>query len=254
MTAHLTDADYRRMARAGMAALTAAQGLDLFDLALTTDHEWLLPMRLDPVALRAQGDALPALLRGLVRVAPRRAAADGAVDGGAALVERLAGLGEPEQDLALLELVLAHVATVLGHADPAALDPGHAFTELGFDSLTAVELRNRLNRATGRRLAATLVFDHPTPVALAGHLRRELIGTAPTPDEVVSAEIDRLGRALAPLVADPGVRDRAADRLHALLARWAEPTGGEADEVDIESSSVEQLLDFVDREFGINFS
>ncbi|MYW42115.1 KR domain-containing protein, partial [Streptomyces sp. SID161] len=94
-----------------------------------------------------------------------------------ALVRKLAGLPEAEQRRIVLELVRAHVAAVLGYAGADAIAPGRAFTEIGFDSLTAVNLRNRLTEATDMRLSATLVFDYPTPAALADHLLTELLGS-----------------------------------------------------------------------------
>ncbi|MBZ6107993.1 SDR family NAD(P)-dependent oxidoreductase, partial [Streptomyces olivaceus] len=101
----------------------------------------------------------------------------GAGAGAGTLAGRIAALGgRAEQQAALLTLVREQAAEVLGHSGPGAVDPTTAYRDLGFDSVTAVELRNRLNKATGLRLASTIVFDHPTARDLAAHLRDELVG------------------------------------------------------------------------------
>ncbi|WP_446467188.1 type I polyketide synthase, partial [Streptomyces sp. BRA346] len=181
MGSGLDDVDLRRIARGGVAPIPADEGLALFDAAHADGSAAVLfPMRLDYAGLRTEATAtgtVPALFRGLVRAPVRRAAtaATGTADG-STLVRRLAGLGRPEQDRELLELVCGRVAAVLGHGGADAIESGRAFKELGFDSLTAVELRNDLKTVTGLRLPATLVFDYPTPTALAGYLRDELLG------------------------------------------------------------------------------
>ncbi|QKV96584.1 SDR family NAD(P)-dependent oxidoreductase [Streptomyces sp. NA02950] len=173
LTAHLTDADVERMARSGVRPLATEDGLALFDTALATEEAFLLPIGLDLPALR-RAAVLPPPLRGLVPAPARRTAAGRAEPG--ALTDRLAGLAPAERDAVLLELVRTHVAAVLGHGPDMVLDPRRAFREAGFDSLTAVELRNRLGTAVGLRLPATLVFDYPDAHALVGHLRTELLG------------------------------------------------------------------------------
>ncbi|WTW99071.1 SDR family NAD(P)-dependent oxidoreductase [Streptomycetaceae bacterium NBC_01309] len=205
MTAHLTGADRARAARAGIRALGTREGLRLFDAVTggaaatgrpgTPGHPVapsavFVPAPLDLAGLRgraaATGEPVPALLRGLVRP-PRRtaSAASAAPTATGGLAARLAALDAAERDAELLGLVTAAVAGVLG-ADPEAVGPRRAFSEMGMDSLTAVELRNRLNAATGLRLPATLVFDYPTPIALAVHLRGELL--ADTGGEPAEAE------------------------------------------------------------------
>ncbi|WP_405445295.1 type I polyketide synthase [Streptomyces achromogenes] len=177
MTGTLDEADRARMTRGGMTALSAAEGTALFDRALRAGRPALAPVRLSLPALRAQGPGLAPVLRALVgRPVRREAAAEGTGAGG--LAERLAALGAEERAEALLHTVRTHVAAVLGHADPGGVDTERAFKDLGFDSLAAIELRNSLSAELGRRLSATLVFDHPSPDALAAHLGT-LIGDAP---------------------------------------------------------------------------
>ncbi|AXK37873.1 SDR family NAD(P)-dependent oxidoreductase [Streptomyces armeniacus] len=180
MTSGMADADRARMARTGVVPLSSGQGLALLDSALGLDGKSVLvPARIDTAALRArsEGGAVPAMLRKLVRTPPRRVTQAGTAGGGT-WTDRLAGLPEGEQRALLLELVHAQVAAVLGHGDASTVDTQRAFKDLGFDSLTAVELRNRLNAATGLRLPSTLIFDHPTPAALAEHLHAQTAGTA----------------------------------------------------------------------------
>ncbi len=174
MAGGLDEAARTRMARIGVSELSPEDGLALLDAAEHVDRALLLPIRLDlrRIGSAAAGGAeLPALLRGLVRAPARRAARGG----GGALARRLAQVPAGERERVVLELVRAEVAGVLGHASAQAIPERRAFTELGMDSLAAVELRNRLAASTGRTLPATLVFDHPTPAALAEHLLGELL-------------------------------------------------------------------------------
>ncbi|MEU0839173.1 SDR family NAD(P)-dependent oxidoreductase [Streptomyces sp. NPDC005962] len=191
MTGTMTDADVRRIARSGMAPLSSRDGLELFDTACAVDGEAVLvPLHLDTAALREQAaeGALPALFRGLVRATPRRrtASAAAAAADGPSLARRLAGLDEAEREKALLDLVRTHAAVVLGFEDPEAVGATRGFLELGFDSLTSVELRNRLNAATGLRLPPTLLFDHPTPELVARQLLAGLAGSVAAEGGAVS--------------------------------------------------------------------
>ncbi|WP_143079259.1 type I polyketide synthase, partial [Streptomyces monashensis] len=177
LTAHLGDTDRRRLTRDGVQPLSAEHGLALFDAALARDSATFVAARFDFAALRRRPGGVHAVLRGLVRTPVRRTAAGGGASDAGAAGEWLARLPEPEARRALLDLVRTHAATALGHETAEAVPADGVFKELGFDSLTAVELRNRLNEATGLRLSPTTIFDHPTAQALAEHLWQTWSGT-----------------------------------------------------------------------------
>nr|WP_317987129.1 SDR family NAD(P)-dependent oxidoreductase [Streptomyces kanamyceticus] len=170
LTGNLDTAELARLARSGIVPMSSEQGLGLFDAAHSLDEALVATARLD-VAAWASGTAnevVGALARGLTmphtgRV--RATAASGARGSGSGpeLAQRLAGMSGTERRNHLVDLVRTHAAAVLGHGSATAVEAERAFKDLGFDSLTAVELRNRLATATGLRLPATLVFDHPTP-------------------------------------------------------------------------------------------
>ena len=164
LVAQLGEADLARLARLGFVGMPAEQILDLFDVARAGAEPLLAPVELNLRALRSRaGDGtLSPLLRAIVPVSARR--------GSDSLARRLASVPEAEREIVVTELVRSHAATVLGHSSAADIDPDRPFQELGFDSLGAVELRNRLAAATGLRLPPTLVFDYPTAAALARHL------------------------------------------------------------------------------------
>ncbi len=153
--------------RLGFVPMPPEQGLELLDAALTLpDDSQLAPVAFDSAVLRSQAAAgtLPAVLRGLVPVPASRAAGQGTLAG------RLATVPAAEHEALALELTRGHVAAVLGHSSPGEVDPDTAFRDLGFDSLAAVELRNRLVADTGLSLPPTLVFDYPSTLAVARQL------------------------------------------------------------------------------------
>ncbi|MET1075341.1 MAG: SDR family NAD(P)-dependent oxidoreductase, partial [Umezawaea sp.] len=168
-----------RLSRGGFSALSDAEGLALFDAALATGDDLLLPVRVTLGALRAGDGTVPRLWRGLVRNPVRRKASAADEAAVAGLAGRLAALPEAERLPEVLEIVRAYVAAVLGYSSAAEVDASRAFKELGFDSLTAVEFRNQLSAATGLRLPATLVFDYPTAAVLTDFLCGELLGDVP---------------------------------------------------------------------------
>ncbi|NBM14279.1 type I polyketide synthase [Streptomyces sp. GC420] len=189
MTENLDEVDLARVRRLGIAEMPTAEALALFDAACAIDRPVVIPARLDVAALRNRtGDELPPLLRDLVGTGrPARNRASATRDGD--LPARLAALPEGEAETAVLDWVGEQVAVVLGHPSGTSVDADQAFTHLGFDSLTSVELCNRLASATGLRLPSTLVFSYPTPRELGGHIAG-LLRPAPSasPDSDTGAD------------------------------------------------------------------
>ncbi|HVH97331.1 MAG TPA: type I polyketide synthase, partial [Enhygromyxa sp.] len=173
MAARLSDVSLARMERSGISALAADEGLRLFDDALALDDALLAPVHLVPNLLAERGEQLPSVFRGLVRASKPRRAAAAAPD--SALAQRLASLDAAERRRTMIDVVRSEAASVLGQAT-AKLPVDQSLQELGLDSLMAVELRNRLQVASGLRLPATLLFDYPTPIAIAEMLLAELLG------------------------------------------------------------------------------
>ncbi|MGW3435141.1 KR domain-containing protein, partial [Streptomyces melanosporofaciens] len=263
MTTELADADVNRMSRTGMVALTPEAGLALFDATRDLDGAVLVPMTMDMASV---SESVPALLRGLVRAPARRtaesAAASTGVDPVAELKQHLGGKSETERERILVDLVCDQVAVVLGYASGQAIEPGHAFKDLGFDSLSAVELRNRLNAITGTRLPATLVFDYPTPASLGRFLREEVTPADGPATEPVFGELDRLESTLSALDSGSETHDKVMARLQGLVAKWSAGGTGQVsgtatalddemdDDSEIESATADEIFKLIDDEFG----
>jgi acyl transferase domain-containing protein/acyl carrier protein len=247
MTGDLGEMDLDRWERAGVSALSDEQGLALLDMARGATQPLLVPVRLDRGALRAQAKAgtLPPILRALFRTSVRQAS-----DTHGSLATRLAASPESQWQAIVLELVQSHVAGVLGHTSSHAIDPQRAFKDLGFDSLSAVELRNRLSQATGMRLPTAVIFDHPSPAAVAEFLRSKVGGTGPT-RPAIDEELDRLDGMLTSMAGHDMERERIGRRLRSLLARVGGdvPDNGNAvtDEM-IHSATASEILELVNEE------
>ncbi|MEV4362559.1 type I polyketide synthase [Nonomuraea sp. NPDC049625] len=258
MTGHLDEADLSRLSRSGMGALGLDEGLGLFDRALSVDEAALVPIHLDLATLRAgaaKGFGHP-LFRGLVRISTRRVLA-AETPMGESLTDRLAALPEAERAPMLLDLVRGHVAAVLGFAGPESVEPGRAFKDLGFDSLTAVELRNRLKAITGLRLPVSLIFDYPNAAALAGHLLEELAPPAHSAEQQVLAELDRIEARLAVMAAECATAGEITARLEQLVFSWKErhqESGATVEDVadQLSSATADEIISFIDSEFGLS--
>nr|WP_324611274.1 type I polyketide synthase [Streptomyces sp. FxanaA7] len=237
-------------ARPLLRELTVPDMTSACDAALRTGLPALVAVRPDGTALRAHAH-LPAVLRDLAGTRVRTASAGTDSD---APVLRLEGLTEQERYQAVLDLVRAESAVVLGHEDAGAVASDRAFQELGFDSMTAVELRNRLTARTGIALSATLAFDHPSPAALTEHVLAQLLPEhQAAPHSPVDAELRRLEALLVRAPEEAAERRDIVVRLQTLLSRLTEAHDEEpsADLTGrIEAASAEEIFALIDDQLG----
>ncbi|QUR67443.1 SDR family NAD(P)-dependent oxidoreductase [Mycobacterium spongiae] len=255
MTANLSDRDLARMKQVGLAPLATDHALQLLDTALLVDHAVVVAAQLDAGALTTNAE-VPPLWRELVRRPTRRVVHDTQDSATVAgLNARLKTLTPERRHHELVQLVTGNVATVLGHSSTIEIDANKAFQELGFDSLTAVELRNRLKTATGLTLTPTLIFDYPTPDALAGYLSAEL-GTSAAASNGEPNPMSRfndIARELGALIHDadwsPEDQKHLTKRLHALLTDVTAERSTTGDD-DITTASEAELFAILDEELG----
>ncbi|HEY8985400.1 MAG TPA: beta-ketoacyl synthase N-terminal-like domain-containing protein [Streptomyces sp.] len=253
MAAGLSDAEVRRLADSGFPPLCVNKALSLFDAALNHPAAHLVPLTIDTGKLPRP---LPPLLAGLERSAARRSVSVAPPRTDTASLRGTLEEMSPEERLEhLTDLVVRSACAVLGHTDPGRVRAEQPFTDLGFDSLTAVELRNRLGAATGLTLPATVTFDHPTPLAVARHLLDALGSDGPGSAAALLGQLDRLDGALADAHLDDEDRTAAVTRLRALAARLeaaAEPAPGEGIGEQVADASAEELVALLSKEFGIS--
>ncbi|MFI6369258.1 type I polyketide synthase, partial [Nocardia sp. NPDC050630] len=238
----LDTGDTARIGRDGVRPLSTEAGLALFDAAVTQADPVVVAADFDPVALRDAARVVPVLGD---LVGGRPAAAQGPV---AHARLELAGLTDDAQVKQLLETVRTQIAIVLGHGRSDQIDSVANFRDLGFDSLTSVELRNRVKSVTGLQLPATAVYDHPTPTALAQYLHRQVVGERPAG---VMRELTRLEASLAQLEPNDDVLMEVSARLAALVGEIAARGRPKPpDDDDLRSASADELVDMIRREFG----
>ncbi len=232
-----------RMRRNGMNPLDAATAIGCLRAAVDSGDVQVAVADIDWARFGAGYRSTPhrALLGGLIGAIAAPAETEAA-----APLAGLAELSEVERTRTLLRLVREHAAAVLGHADTAGIGDRTPFKELGFDSLTAVEFRNSLAAAAGLSLPSTMVFDHPTPAALADLLRQELVPTPPDPAVRVGRLIDELEAGLAELPESGADRAELLVRVRRLLAK---PDSGEG---SLENASQDEVFDFIDKELGLS--
>ncbi|CQD13553.1 RifB protein [Mycobacterium lentiflavum] len=266
MTRHLDERDKARMSRIGLAPMATEQALRLFDTAMLAERPVMVAARIDPGALADNGATLPPLLSQLVARPIRRVIdeTDTTAASMTSLVARLQGLSPEQRHSELVDLVSRNAATVLGRPNAGDINAGSVFQDLGFDSLTAVELRNRLKTATGLTLSPTLIFDYPTPIVLAEHLETRLVvpgvvNSAEQPDVMARfARFNDITRELQTLLNQPDWQpeDKAhlTTRIQTLLttlgAHLDPHDQQEADDEDIHSASESELFAILDEELG----
>ncbi|MEU5406098.1 SDR family NAD(P)-dependent oxidoreductase [Nocardia asteroides] len=251
MTSDLGEADLLRLRREGLLPLGADEGMALFDAALAGGRADFVAIRVDRNALGEAGPGeLRPVMRGLVRPARRRVSEP--VGTAPDLAVRLHGQSAAEQDRIVLDVIRAQAAAVLGHEGADAMAPDKPFSDIGFDSLGVMEFRNRLKSAAGVQLSTTAMFDYPTPAALAGFLRRELVPDD-DPAQRLSTGIEALARDLGSAELSAGARSELATTLTALLRTLdvtvAVPVAEVDPDLDVDSldgADDDELFAFID--------
>ncbi|CQD13555.1 erythronolide synthase, modules 3 and 4 [Mycobacterium lentiflavum] len=264
MTQHLSERDKARMSRAGLAPLSTPHALQVFDEAMLADRPLLVAAHIDSAGLGA-GGAVPPVLRDLVRRPGRRLISDAdAAVSTSGLATRLQGLSPEQRHHQLVELVCTNAATVLGRSN-ADIEAQLPFQDLGFDSLTAVELRNRIKMATGLTLSPSLIFDFPTPAALAAHIDEQLDSVTTGAPAAASDQLARfarfndIARELQTLVDQPNwtpdEKTRLAARIQAIVNELESPsplTTSESQVIDedITTATERELFAILDDDLG----
>jgi NAD(P)-dependent dehydrogenase (short-subunit alcohol dehydrogenase family)/acyl carrier protein len=236
-----------RISRAGVVPLIPGEGLEIFDLAVAGKRADIMGLRLDFGTLRAlaRRQMLPPLLSELVGT-PSSHSSNGH---SSELTARLLSVAENERENVMVEFVQNEIAGLLGYASSDAVDSGLTFKELGFDSLGAVDLRNRLMLVTGLRLPTTLVFNYPTPVVLASYLLGQLALTPGEGTATIDSDLQKLETSVRSLVRDDGDHARIVWRVRELLSTLeaGDPDQGQGDvEGRIESATVAELFEMVE--------
>ncbi|MFD5453057.1 phosphopantetheine-binding protein, partial [Streptomyces sp. NPDC127100] len=259
MTQHMSATDALVLARNGVLPMSEEEGLALFDQAIASGEPVVVPAPINTSQVRARleaGDAVSPLLQGLVKVRPRlrtaATAADSSEELSALLPQRLAQVPAEERLPVLLDFVREQAASILGLDGVEAVVPHRGLLDLGFDSLTAVELRNRLGRAAGLRLPTTLVFDHPTAQGIASYLLGQLAldeeAGSGSPRSLLDG-VASLEAALLSAEPDDTVREELAARLQSLLLGLTD--GGGATAARIGEASDDEIFEFIDNELGL---
>jgi acyl transferase domain-containing protein/acyl carrier protein len=259
----MTDADSAaQLERRGLLRMDPAHAIRALaqavaggDVQVTVaDVDWV--RFVPPFTLRRPSPLIGALpdVRQVLDAAESESVADGIPAAEAGLAGRLAGLARAEQERVLVNLVRAEAAAALGHDSADEIEAVRAFRDLGFDSLTAVELRNRLRTASGLRLPATVVFDYPTSVELAGYLRTELSPDGPAIDPVFT-QLDQLESILSGIPGGSAIRADVTDRLRTVLSKWvsgADVKQQNAAAQKLESATADEVFDFINKELGVS--
>ncbi|MEV6710429.1 type I polyketide synthase [Lentzea sp. NPDC051208] len=248
MGGRLGEEGEERLRRSGFPPITSSEGMAMFDIAVGTAHPVLLALRVDRATVRAHASdtSMSPLLRSLVGASGRVRARAATAQQDGELLRKLAELTAAQREEFLLDLVRREAALVLGRTGADSVEPARGFSDLGFDSLTSVEFRNRLSAATGLRLSSTLVFDYPSPAALAAFLHTELAGAAEPAGIALIEQIGRLEAMLAGADPDDIEVDR---RLQRLLSAWTAKRSDSSGS-DLDTATPDTILALIDHEFG----